>query len=449
VNADILNIVAVARREFVVRARTRTFLIGTVVLVVGAVAIALVPVITRAIDRADQTKVAVWNGAVEPVVTTDPVATLTTSLNPPSNWGDPTAAATPASDRHFIVEAASSLEKGRAAVAAGRYAALLSIDRPAPDGELRFVLYTDAPATSGSVQLLQQATNTIAIGDRLDRLSIGAADRAGLFAPAEYMVAWPDPNKTGAPPADVNAGSNYLLTFGLSVLVFMMIVLYGNWVAMSVVEEKQSRVMEVILNAATPFQLLGGKVVGVGSVALIQFGAIVVAGGVGLLLQGWVADLVLGSDSGSIALPSGLTIGMLAAFAVFGILGFLLYAVLFATAGSLVSRQEDVSQAVMPLILLSTVGYMISVYAGTGLFDLRDTSLRILAQIPFFSPFMALGRIVQGQVTFAEVLLSVALLVGAIVGCLWIAARIYAAGVLLYGQRPGLRSIVRMARAGM
>ena len=76
-----------------------------------------------------------------------------------------------------------------------------------------------------------------------------------------------------------------MLAFGLTILIFMMIILYGNWIAMSVVEEKSSRVMEVVLNAATPFQLLAGKVLGVGAVAFTQYAAIVVTGGVALLLQ--------------------------------------------------------------------------------------------------------------------------------------------------------------------
>ena len=77
-----------------------------------------------------------------------------------------------------------------------------------------------------------------------------------------------------------------MLGFGMTILIFMIILMYGNWIAMSVVEEKSSRVMEVVLNAATPFQLLAGKVLGVGAVALTQYVAVVAAGLVSLLLQG-------------------------------------------------------------------------------------------------------------------------------------------------------------------
>ncbi len=89
-----------------------------------------------------------------------------------------------------------------------------------------------------------------------------------------------------------------MLGFGTTILIFMMIILYGTWIAQSVVEEKASRVMEVILNAATPFQLLTGKVLGVGAVALTQYVALVLTGAVALLVQGQVATVVLGAVRG-------------------------------------------------------------------------------------------------------------------------------------------------------
>jgi ABC-2 type transport system permease protein len=235
----------------------------------------------------------------------------------------------------------------------------------------------------------------------------------------------------------------------MTILIFMMVIMYGNWVAMSVVEEKSSRVMEVILNAATPFQLLSGKVLGVGAVALAQYAAIIVAGGVALVAQGPVASFVLGTGSSDVSLPAGLTFGMLVLLVVYGVLGFLLYAVLYAAAGSLVSRTEDVNAAVMPLTLVSTGGYLVAVYAATGLLDIRGDWMTVLSQIPFLSPFMMLSRVTAGGAAVWEIPLSIAILVVSIVAALWIAARIYAAGVLLYGQRPGVRALWRLVRAGM
>lgn len=113
------------------------------------------------------------------------------------------------------------------------------------------------------------------------------------------------------------------------------------------------------------------------------------------------------------------------------------------------SRQEDLQQAVMPMAMLSTVGYMVAVYSATGLFDPRSGWNAVLAQVPFFSPFMMLSRYTAGAASLGEVGLSIAILAVSIVAAVWVAGRVYAVGVLLYGQRPGLRAIWRLLREGM
>lgn len=435
------NIGAVARREFLVRVRTRSYVIGTILLIVGVVAIALVPVIVRYLDRSEPQRIAVHDAGVE--LGADPVPTLSALLNAGAD-----GAPVPGTSQ-FRVERVPDLATARTATAAGEYAAVLGISR-APDGEPQFTLYTDQSATGRTAQLVGQAVNALAIADRLDRLGLDPGDQATLFRPAAWAVTWADPDRTDdTPSGGADEGAAYLLGFGMTILIFMMIVLYGNWVAMSVVEEKSSRVMEVILNAATPFQLLAGKVVGVGAVALTQYAAIIAAGVAALVAQEPLARLVLGEAGDGVTLPQGLTVGMLGLLGAYGVLGFLLYAVLYAAAGSLVSRQEDVNQAVMPMTLVSTAGYIVGVYAATGLIDLGAGAMGVLSQVPFLSPFLMLSRVTGGSVEAWEIALSFVLLGAAIVVALWIAARIYAAGVLLYGQRPGLGAILRMMRTGM
>ena len=437
------NVASVARREATIRIRTRTFIFGTVLLVIGVIAIALVPVIVQYVEGTASQHVAVYVGASD--LRGDPAPTLRALLNAaPASGTTPSAEPT---HQGFEVIAVTDLAAARADVTAGRMNAVLAIERSA-SGDLTFTLYTNDQGTSRTPQLIQQAATTVAVADRLDRLGVAPASQASLFGPPTYTVKWSDPTRS-EPTQDAAAmGSTYLLGFGMTVLIFMMIILYGNWVAMSVVEEKSSRVMEVILNAATPFQLLGGKVLGVGAAAFLQYIAILVAGAVALLVQDRVANAVLGA-AGGVSLPQGLTIPLLVLFVVYGTLGFLLYAVLYAAAGSLVSRQEDVNAAVMPMTLVTLVGYMVAVYASTGLLDIRAGWITVLSQVPFVSPFLMLSRVVAGEVAPWEILLSIAILVATIPLALWLAARVYAAGVLLYGQRPGLRAIWRMMRVGI
>jgi ABC-2 type transport system permease protein len=348
----------------------------------------------------------------------------------------------------FVVTLVTDFAVAREDVVDGEYAALLAVER-SPGGELDFTLYTNDVKMSGTPARVRQASTSIAIADRLDRLGVAAADQATLFSPARFDVEWPDPGKTD-PIGDTTAmiGQD-MLSFGLTVLIFMIIIMYGTWIAMSVVEEKSSRVMEVVLNAATPFQLLTGKVIGVGAVALTQYAAIVLVGSVALLVQNPVASAVLGEAGTATALPEGLTLALLLVFGVYGILGFLLYEALYAAAGSLVSRQEDVNTVILPMTLLSTGGYLVGIYSAIGLLDIKAGWIVVLSQIPLFSPFMMLGRFATNEAAPWEFIVSVGLLLVFIAGALWLAARIYAAGVLLYGQRPGLRAIVRLVRVGM
>ena len=439
--SNVANIVNVARREFGVRVRARSFVFGTVLLILGVTIIAFLPVIIRYVDRNLSEKVAVYVDA--PDLTSDPVVMLTTLLN--SAPGSDQASDDNPPD--FTVSKVTDLAAARDAATKNEYAAVLAIER-APGGDLQFTLYSNQNATGSTSSMIRQASNTIAFSDRLARLGVAPADQAGIYVPADFRVEWPDASRTDPTRDTVAMVGRDMLAFGMTILIFMVIIMYGTWIAMSVVEEKSSRVMEVVLNAASPFQLLFGKVLGVGAVAFTQYAAVVVAGGVALLVQGPVADAILGSAGTSTELPEGLTLGLLLIFGVYGVLGFLVYAALYAAAGSLVSRQEDVNAAVMPMTLVSTGGYLIGVYAAMGLLDIQSGWLTVLSQVPFVSPFMMIGRVAAGAAEPWEIALSMALLVASIVGAIWLAARIYRAGVLLYGQRPGIRAVWRLVRSG-
>jgi ABC-2 type transport system permease protein len=435
------NIVAVARREYTVRVRTRSFVVGTIFLIVAVLAIAFAPIIVRRIDQTYQQRIAIHVAAAD--LRGDPVATLTALLNASTDTGTSGSDANP----DFVVNIVPDLAAARQAVGAGEYAAALEIGRTAT-GDVDFTLYTNDNATGRTAALIRQASTAIAIGDRLSRAGVEPAVQAGLFAPAAFAVEWPDPARSGPTRGTNEMAQQDMLSFGMTILIFMMIVMYGTWVATSVVEEKSSRVMEVILNAATPFQLLSGKVLGVGAIALTQYAALLAAGALALLAQGPVATAILGATGGAGPIPAGLTMEFMVMFGIYGTLGFLLFAVLYAAAGSLVSRQEDVNAVVLPMTLVATAGYMVGVYAAMGLLDIKASWMVVVSQIPLVSPFMMLGRITTGEAAAWEVVLSITLLVVSIVGALWLASRIYAAGVLLYGQRPGVRSILRLVRSG-
>ncbi len=446
-NHTLHNFLAVARREYTWRARTRTFVVSTIILALAGVILALAPVAISYFDKHSSQHIGVFVAASD--LRADAPAVIEAMLNAPAEGT--TSADQPTKD--FEASIVSNLDDGRRSIGSGSLNGLLAISREAA-GSLTFTYYTGDPASTRTPQLIRQASNSIAIQDRLAHAGIDPTQQASLFAPATYEIANADPVKQAEEAAKPEGQSglnqdiaNMAVGAALTIFIFMAIILYGTWVAMSVVEEKNSRVMEVILGAATPFELLAGKVIGVGAVALTQYVAVFIPAVVAILVQGEVASLVMGEPASSISLPSGLTVPVLLAFSVFFLLGFALYAVLFAAAGSLVSRQEDVNQVVMPMTLVSAVGYFVSVYAATGLFDLKAGWVIVLSHIPFLSPYLMVTRIAAGQVQPWEPLIDVVLLVLTIVACVWIAARIYSAGVLMYGQRPGLRPLMRALRA--
>lgn len=431
--SSIGNIAAVARREFIYRANTRTYLVTTIILILAAVLVGLAPVVVSYFDRG-AARVAVYVGA--PDLRGDPISLLDALLNPADS-----------SKKEVEVSQSTDLAADRQLVLDGKITALVDIERDSA-GQLVFTVYTTEPAGGPTAVISRQAAASIAIADRLDHTSLTPQEQAGLFVPPQVTVRSPDLSK---PPVDSQAIAQELADAGimtaLELFLLLAIVLYGTWVAQSVVEEKSSRMMEIILAAASPFQLLAGKVIGVSAVALLQFVVVVAAALAALFAQGQIASFVLGQDAG-FSLPTGLTPSLMVAFSVFFILGFVLYAVLFAAAGSLVSRQEDVGQMIMPMTLLGSAGYIIALYASIGLFDPNAGWVVALSWVPLLSPYMMLSRLQAGTAGFVEVSLSVALLLVTIVLAIWIAARIYSAGVLMYGQKPGIRPMLKALREG-
>ena len=384
------NIFTVARREFATRTRARTFLISTLLLVVAAAAVALAPVAIGFFGR-QGSHVAVYVGAAD--LHGDPVAVVDGLLNPQDGQGLGSS---------FVVSRSADLGASREDVADGTLTALLQVERDVR-GEAAFTLYTKEPNNSSTAVVARQAATSIAVADRLGRLGLSAADQAGLFVPPEVIVRSPDPSQPAASAqAAAQQAADTAVIVALEMFLLLALMFYGTWIAQGVVEEKSSRMMEIILATASPFELLAGKVIGVSAAAFLQFGAVLVTAAVALLAQGQVAALVFGDPAG-VSLPSGLTPSILVAFSVFFVLGFLLYAVLFAAAGSLVSRQEDVSQIVTPMTLVVCGAYLVALYASLGSIDINAPWVVALSWVPFLSPYLMLSRLNAGTAGPLEV----------------------------------------------
>jgi ABC-2 type transport system permease protein len=431
------NAAYIAAREYRGRIATRSFLLGTILLAAIAFAATESPVLIDYLQGNSQTNVAVYTALTD--LPADSARLLDSQLNPQSDSSK--------GHKSFVVSWFQGNDADMVAAQQelqdGKFAALLIIGRDPKTADLTFTLRTDMPADGRQTNLLQNAVAYVAVDDRLVRagVSIASVQQAPAWSvvPVKSSVA-------GEAPATVKSLSDEIsssiLSTVLIVLMLMAIITYGTWVAMSVAEEKGSRVMELMLNAATPIQMLAGKVVGNGAAGLTQYGVVILASVAGLLAQVPIRSAVFGT-SGSAGLPSGLSPTTFAAFILLFLLGFVLYALLYAALGSLVSRQEDIQSATSPLMMLIMSGYFIAIFAISAI---NDTWVVVLSYVPFFTPYLMLARVAIGHVEWWQFALAIGIMLATIAAALFLAARIYSAGVLLYGQRVGLRQVLKAAR---
>jgi ABC-2 type transport system permease protein len=420
------NALHVARREYSVRVRGRAFLITTALLAVAVIGVIFIPTILTAVGVADPPAVAVVIEA-DDLDADAVVAELETALATPGVEGE--------QPEVILQDDADAAEQ---AVRDGDFDALLTITRE-DDGELAYEYLGSASPTNDTRVRVTQAAQTITTADRLTREGVPTEQQEQLFEPPAFVAVPIDPDDARD---QEDFGGAYILSYAIVILTFMGILTYGNWVAQSVAEEKSGRVMELLITAATPRQLLVGKVFGTGAAGLTQYLAIALAAAIGYVASGPVSEALGVSGDAPITLPA-LDPTMIVTFGAFFLLGFLLYATLYAAAGSMVSRVEDAQQAAGPLIFLAVGGYLA---AFAGLNEPDAQWVVVLSVIPFFSPYLMPARMLLTTPSAGEIALALVLLIVTVAVALWIASRIYSAGVLLYGQRVGLRSVWRATR---
>jgi ABC-2 type transport system permease protein len=229
-------------------------------------------------------------------------------------------------------------------------------------------------------------------------------------------------------PADPNRGEQLALALVGTFLLFFSLSGYGQLVATGVVEEKQSRVVELLLATMKPWQLLAGKIAGLGAVGLLQ-----------LVILG-VIGLVGASVTGLLTVP-GAAAGMFVMVIVWYLLGFFLFASLYAAVGSTVSRQEELGTVVAPMIFILIIPFVLTVNLLPT--DPRSELAAILSFIPFFSQTVMPARYALGVAPLWEVGVAALIELVAIVVVVRIAGRVYQNSILRTGARVGLREALR------
>jgi ABC-2 type transport system permease protein len=380
----------VARRELRLRAKTRTFVITTAIMMIAVALAVALPAILSGKSKPDRIGVV---GGVTPTISG--IVTEAGRL----------------SGGQAVVVAEPSLTAAKAALLSGDLSAVL-----VPNSQI-FVKQVPLGGVSGTVKTLAQLAGL----SRLIETVPGAAAAVahGVTLPVSGLQ---------APSTPLSARLTGQFTM---IIVFVLISVYGSQIALGIGEEKSSRVVEVLLSSLRPVQLLVGKVLGMGVLALAQAAAMV------------VVFIIAGLASGS-TLVHGSTLGTVLVGGVFIVLGYAFYCTAFAAAGSLVSRQSDVNTTVVPVQLPLIVTYALSftvIYANGA-----STFFHVLGFLPPTSPIAMPVLYAAGDVPAWQVLVSAVLCA---VGTVWmarLAARIYANSILRTGPRISFRQAIRESR---
>jgi ABC-2 type transport system permease protein len=232
-------------------------------------------------------------------------------------------------------------------------------------------------------------------------------------------------------------GTAFIFSIILMMILYTSILMWGQLVMTSVIEEKSSRVIEVMASGLPSTQLLWGKLLGVGAAGLTQF----LVWALSLLV---VSLLAAGQAATAFKMPE-ITPLMLVSFVLFFLLGFLFYAALYAAIGAAVNTVQEAQNFVFPVVLPLIIGMV----CFPAVIESPDGGLAItLSMVPFLSPLMMFLRIVVVTPPLWQVALSLGLLALAIAGAVWLAARIYRVGILMYGKKPTFPELVRWVRHG-
>ena len=423
----------VARREYRDRTRSSFFIASTIVLMALAVGVAFAPIAIKYMDHQTVTRILVVSD--EPELGTRALAITDGMLNLPPDGVDKATWRKP-----FLLETATDEAVANDALARGSAGGVMLIRRGTA-GQLDIVYRTPGRPDGVRSQLMGFAALATSIIDWTSDLPPGVQARP--FQQPSFRVDQINAPTEGGQVIDpMVVASRSFLGLVFVMLLFLTVIIYGMWVAMGVASEKSSRVMELMISAASPRQLLTGKVVGIGAAGLTQYAAIAIPALVIVALQDRIAEALMG-PAGVGSSVVGLTPGLLLGYGVFFLLGFALFALIYAAMGSFVSRPDDLQTLSLPLSLVAMSGYLIALLALTGGGG-RLTTLASL--IPPFSPFVMLARLMTEAVPPWQLALSIGLLVVSIVVVAVVATRMYEAGVLLYGQRPGLRRFISAAR---
>jgi ABC-2 type transport system permease protein len=239
----------------------------------------------------------------------------------------------------------------------------------------------------------------------------------------------------GAKEAKKGFMQEYLATLIFVLILYMSMIMYGATIGRSIIEEKTGRIIEVLLSSASPFQLMTGKILGLGAVGLTQV-IVWAAMGIGFVVFGSTFNL-------EAAKSMNLNPEIFIYFAIFYILGYFVFATMYAGVGAVSNSDQELQQLSMPIIFMLIIPILL---IGMMVKNPDGPVITALSYIPFFSPIVMFTRINLAAPPMLNIIFSILIIIATIFILIWIVSKIYRVGILMYGKRPTLPEMIKWIR---
>jgi ABC-2 type transport system permease protein len=231
-------------------------------------------------------------------------------------------------------------------------------------------------------------------------------------------------------------GQTYAISFVLVAILYASLIFYGVSIMRSVIEEKSSRIVEVVISSVRSFELMLGKLIGVGAVGLTQ---IFIWGAFVTLFSLYGVALVASFSPQALA-KIDIPLSIMVYFAVYYILGYFLFGSMYAAVGAMVNSEQEAQHAQIPILAFLVIPFVLATFIFA---NPNSNASTILSLVPFFTPLLMFMRICTVTPPFLQILASIVLLLLTTLGIMWLAAKIYRVGILMYGKRPSLPDLVK------
>lgn len=305
---------------------------------------------------------------------------------------------------------------------------ILVIPQDFPNSE-RYSYYSNTGTDMVISETLNGILNHLATTARLKKAGLDPAEIAKLSFQAKMEVK--KIGKTGESEEGRGFTDIFFTSFSFVMLIYMTVLLYGQMIGRSVVTEKTSKTVEIMLSSVTPRQMMFGKIAGIGSAGIIQYASWII---LALLLIKIVGPVF------KLKLPVSLTAGNLLYLVLFFICAYFLYSSAYAALGSASEDEQHLSQLAMPLLVFLIIPIMT---ISSVIMNPKTIFAQVLSFFPFTSPIIMLVRILVENPPFWQILVTFLILVVSIIFMVYVAAKIFRVGILLTGKRFKLKEIVR------